>query len=283
MRVRYKFSAKFTRKSRKPSNTNEHKVAFPTQAREVIRISDILLEIIDARFIDKTRNKELEEEVKKAGKKIIFVLNKVDLIDIKNLKKDYDLSSIKPYVLFSVKNKIGRARLLEIINIEAKRSDFKKAKIGIIGYPNTGKSSVINVLSGGKRAGTSSNAGFTKAIQKVRFSKDIILLDTPGVIFSGEENSLAANVVKKHVEIGVKDYEKVKYPDLVVNEIMKTHKKIFDNFYRIDSEEDADILLEILGKKWNFLKKGGIADRDRVARKIFKAWQEGKIRAEQYV
>src|SRR3989344_1079457 len=279
MRVKYNFSSRLTRKTRKPSYTNKHSVAFPKQAKEVIRTSDIVLEVIDSRFIDKTRNKELEEEVKKAGKKIIFVLNKVDLIDIKNLKINYDLSSIKPYVLFSIKNRIGRARLREIINIEAKKSDFEKARVGVIGYPNTGKSSVINVLSGGKRAGTSSQAGFTKSIQKVRFNKNIIILDSPGVIFSGEENSLAGKIIKRHVEICVKDYGKVKYPDLIINDIMKEHKKVFDDFYGVDSEEDAENLLWILGKKWNFLKRGGVVDKDRTARKILKDWQEGKIRA----
>src|SRR3989338_8859717 len=108
MRVKYNFSSRLTRKTRKPSYTNKHSVAFTKQAREVIRTSDILLEVIDARFIDKTRNLELEEEVKKAGKEIIFVLNKVDLIDVKDLKRNYDLSSVKPYVLFSTQNRTGR-------------------------------------------------------------------------------------------------------------------------------------------------------------------------------
>ena len=279
MRVKHSFSARLTQKTRKPSYTNKHSVAFPTQAKEVIRTSDIILEILDSRFIDKTRNKELEEEVKKAGKKIIFVLNKVDLIEVKNLKMNYDLSSIKPYVLFSSKNRIGRMRLREIINIEAKKSNFKKARVGVIGYPNTGKSSVINTLSGGKKVGTSSQAGFTKAIHKVRFNKNIIISDSPGVIFSGDENSLVANVVNKHVEIGVKDYGKVKYPEFVVNDIMKKHKEIFDEYYGVNSNNDLENLLQTLGKKWNFLKKGGIVDKDRVSRKILKAWQEGKIRA----
>lgn len=278
MRVKYNFSSKLTQKTRKPSHTNKHSVAFPKQAREVIRTSDIILEVLDARFIDKTRNLQLEAEAKNAGKKLIFVLNKADLIDIKNLKISYDLSSMKPYVLFSTKSKIGRTRLRQLVNIEAKKTDFNKARVGVIGYPNTGKSSVINVLSGGKRAGTSSQAGFTKTIQKIRFNKDIIILDSPGVIFSGEENSLMGNIVKRHVETGAKDYGKVKHPDFIINDIMKQHKKIFDNFYGVDSHEDSENLLEILGKKWNLLEKGGIVDKDRTARRILKNWQEGKIK-----
>lgn len=280
MRVKYNFSSRLTQKTRKPSYTNQHKVAFPEQAKEVIKTSDIVLEILDARFIDKTRNSELEEEVKKAGKRIIFILNKVDLVDLKKLKMNYALSLLKPYVLFSTKNRIGRRRLKELINIEAKKSNFKTARIGVIGYPNTGKSSVINVLSGGKKAGTSPKAGFTKAIQKVKFGKNIIILDSPGVISSKEKNSLQAEIVKKQVELGIKDYAKVKYPDLVVNDIAKEHERIFDKFYQVNSENDTDTLLEILGKKWNFLKKKGITDKDRTARKILKDWQEGKIRVD---
>lgn len=277
MRVKHIFSARLTQKTRKPSYTNRHKVAFPIQAKEVIRTSDIILEILDARFIEKTRNKELEMEVKSAGKKIIFVINKADLVKISHLKKIQDLSELKPYILFSTKDKLGKARLTGIINIEAKKSKFKQARIGVIGYPNTGKSSVINVLSGGKRTGISSQAGSTKAIQKIRFNKNITLLDSPGVILAGDENSIVPTIVKKHVEIGVQDYNKVKNPDFVVNNLMNQHKNAFDKFYGVNSNDDPEKLLEILGKKWKFLKKGGDIDMNRAAKKILKDWQEGKI------
>lgn len=278
MRVKYYYSSKLARKNRKPDNINAHKIPFPTLAREVIKKSDILLEVLDARFIDKTRNRELEEEARKQGKKIIFVLNKADLISVSDLKLNYDLSSLIPYVLFSSKNKVGRARLRQVINIEASKIKFEQVRVGVIGYPNTGKSTLINILAGGKRAGTSPRAGFTKSIQKIRFNKKIIILDSPGVISEDEINSINARIVKKQAEIGVKNYDKVKYPDLIINEIMKEHPTIFDKFYGVDSEGDVEILLEKLGRKWNFLKKKGEADYDRTARKILKDWQEGKIR-----
>ena len=278
MRVKYLFSSRFAQKTRKPSYTNQHKVSFPKQAREVIQLADVVLEILDARFIDKTRNAELEAVVKEQGKKIIYVLNKADLVNVGELKRNYDLSSIEPYIFFSSKNKIGRARLRELISREASKVKFEKARVGVIGYPNTGKSSLINVLSGGKRAGTSSQAGFTTSIQKIKFSKNIIIIDSPGVILRKEENSHVGSVVKKQTEIGVKNYERVRYPDFVVHEIMKENKGIFDEFYGINSGNDVEILLETLGKKWRLLKKGGTIDLDRTARKILRDWQEGKIR-----
>lgn len=277
MRVKYNFSSKFTQKFRKSPLTNKHNVPFTQMARDVIDQSDIVLEVLDARFIDKTRNQELEREVNNKGKKLIYVLTKADLIEIKNLKFNYDLTAIEPYVLFSAVGRVGRARLREMIAVEASKFKKKRVLVGVIGYPNTGKSSLINVLCGGKRAGTSPSAGFTKAIQKVKFRKGVYILDSPGVITGGEENSINERIVKKQIEIGAKDYLKAKYPDLVLNEIMKENPGIFDEFYGVDSNNEIDVLLEKLGKRWNFLKKKGEIDVERTAKRILKDWQEGKI------
>ncbi len=277
MKNKYAFSSKFTQKFRKSPMTNKHSVPFVQMARDVIDQSDIVLEVIDARFIDKTRNPELENDVRKKGKKLVFVLMKADLIEVKELKFNYDLTQIQPYALFSAVGRIGRARLREMLAIEASRLKKRKVMIGVVGYPNTGKSSLINALVGGKRAGTSPHAGFTTSLKKVRFRDGIYILDSPGVITGGEENSINERIVKKQIEVGAKDYHKAKYPDIVLNEIMKEEPKIFDRFYDVDSGGEIDVLLEELGRRWNFLKKGGEVDTDRVARRVLKDWQEGKI------
>jgi ribosome biogenesis GTPase A len=274
---KYIFSSKFTQKSRKPAYTNKHSISFAKMVKNLIEQADILLEVLDARFVEKTRNRELEAEVRSKGKTLIFVLNKADLIDVGELKLNYELESLKPYALVSSKSKIGRSRLRDLIAIEASRLKRKNVFVGILGYPNTGKSSLINVLCGGKLAGTSPGAGFTQHIQKIRFRDGIYILDSPGIITGGEENSIDERIVKRQTEIGAKDYNKAKYPDLILNEIMIEEPRIFDEFYNVKSNGDVEVLIEELGKKWNFLKKGGEIDSDRVARRILRDWQEGKI------
>ena len=290
-----------------PANqTNKHRRPQEVLAREVIRVSDIIIEVLDARFIDETRNLELEEEIKKKGKKIIYVINKADLIDSKQLMSSGKLNALFPYVLVSCKKNIGRSRLRDTIKIEVKRlrrensiimrklksgildipgkekeaiiKIDKRAHVGIIGYPNTGKSTLINVLAGGGAANAAPESGFTKGIQKIRFSKDILILDSPGLIPEKENLFVNTDDIKKHAKIGAKGYDRTKEPEFVVLEIMKEFPGKIEKFYGLEPSGDLELVLETLGKKWSFLLKGGVVDTDRTSRRILKNWQEGKIR-----
>ncbi len=281
MEGRYNFSMKKTGKFKKSPTTNKHRVPFPKLVIEIIKTSDIILEVLDARFINETRNLEMENIVKDKSKKLIYVLNKSDLIRVSDLKKDFDLKEIEPYVLFSCVSKIGRKRLRDRIKFEVKKLKLgeKQARIGVIGYPNTGKSSLINVLAMRHGAGTSSQPGYTKVIQKIRFNKDIVILDTPGVFPEKENPETRASALKKHAEIGTSTFNEVREPELVVMEIMKKNPRILESFYGIESDGDVEIFLSALGEKKKFLKKGGRVDAVRTARFVLKDWQTGKIRA----
>ena len=260
---------------------NQHRVAYPTLAREVIRISDVILEVLDARFLEKTRNNELEAEIAVLGKKLVFIVNKVDLIDIDTVKRELGKLGMKPYALVSAKARIGKQALKERIYIEVRRSksEHAAAHVGIIGYPNTGKSSLINYLAGTKAASTSAQAGHTRGIQKIKLVKGLFLLDTPGVIPDGEYVAPAREEFKKHTEIGVKTHDSVKDPEFVVARLMQEQPGVFERFYGIEAGGDAEILLQQLGKKHHLLKKSGAVDEVRAARLVLRDWQEGKITA----
>lgn len=261
------------------STHNTHKVAFSEQAREVIRISDIILETLDARYVDKSRIRELEEQVAKQGKLLIHVINKVDLLPKGELP---DVSHLPNPVFISAKTRQGIRNLREKIHILAKK--FKEhpiVHVGVIGYPNTGKSLLINLLSRKSAARFSPHSGFTKGIQKIKFAKGILLLDTPGVIPSTE--NLFGLDVRKHALLGVHTPENVKGPDFVVFEIMRLNPGKLEKHYHIEAKSeskggDSELLIEELGKRWNLLKKKGEVNIDRVARRILKDWHEGKIR-----
>jgi ribosome biogenesis GTPase A len=309
MRVKFAFSS---RKTRKIDSHNKHRQEYPSLAREVITSSDIILQVLDARFIQETRNFQMEEYARKHGKILVYILNKADLIDHVKLEESGDLKDLNPYIFVSCKKNQGRRELRETIKIQAK--NFKRAKknsektqeerdeethldihkhgvgykkffktgdevhVGVIGYPNVGKSSLINMLTGKGSARTSPKAGFTRGIQKVKLARGIMLLDTPGVM--SDEDAAASQMahLKKHAMIGVRTYDSTKNPEFVVAEIMADNPGLFEAHYNIEANGDSEVLLEELGKKRHLLIKGGNIDMDRTARLVLKDWQAGKIR-----
>lgn len=259
-----------------PSDThNRHKKAFSNQSREVIRISDVILEILDARFIKETRIPELEKEIQEQGKTLIHVVTKIDLVG-----KEIDNGEMKNLanpICVSVKTRQGVSKLREIIHILSKKNnEHAHFHVGIIGYPNTGKSSLISLLARRAAAPKSPSAGFTKGIRKVRLAKGIILLDAPGIVRKDE--NLFRIDERKFGLLGIKNPENVKNPDLVVAEIMKMHPGRLEKYYQIEENGDVESLLSEMGKRWNMVKKRGIADEDKTARRILKEWNEGKIK-----
>ena len=138
--------------------TNKHAYSVSALINKIIYEADIILEVLDSRFIEKTRNPEIEKLVKSLGKKLIYILNKSDLVDVKQIKADVEIESIKPHIFFSYKDRRSSALLKRLIKIEAHKLGKEAVNFGVIGYPNSGKSSLINLLIGRTVARTSSEA-----------------------------------------------------------------------------------------------------------------------------
>jgi len=267
------------RKQKKIEATSQHNKPYLGLAQQIIGYSDIILEILDARFIQDTRNFEIENLVKTNNKKIIYVLNKSDLIDVNKTKKEIELHNLYPYVFVSCKLRKGSKQLRDRIKILAKNIDttYKRVQVGVVGYPNTGKSSVINMLVGRDCAKTAFEAGFTKGIQMIRLTENIVILDTPGIV-PATEAVVEKTDLAKHVRIGARNFDKVHDPEIIVQKLMEKYPDIFEKFYGIEAQGDSDILIEELGKKKKLLKKGGLVDVDRTARFILRDWQRGFIK-----
>src|SRR4030067_1185935 len=130
--------------------------SYQTIVKDVIKKPDILLEVIDARFPDETRNNEVELEITRSRKPFIIVINKCDLVSKETLERTkIRLSKIAPTVFISTKNKFGTTMLRHKI-LETAAIKGRDILVGSVGYPNTTKSSVINAVSGRHSAGTSS-------------------------------------------------------------------------------------------------------------------------------
>jgi len=277
-RPRYSFSSRHTGKIQ---NIRKQRQKYPSIAEKIIENSDIILEVLDARFPVETRNEEFEEVVKENGKKIIFVLNKSDLVRREKLLR----IKLFPRVFVSCTGRHGVKDLRDLIKKEAKKVENPidkdksgKVTVGVIGYPNTGKSSLINILIGKSSAGTSMQSGFTKNLQKLKLTDDIQLLDSPGVIPEKEYSQSDWEKLARHAKLGARDYSKVKDPDMAVAEIVTEFPKVLEKYYGIKFEGDPELFIEALGKKKGFMKRKGEVDEDKTSRFILREWQTGKIK-----
>lgn len=151
--------------------------------------------------------------------------------------------------------------------------DKKYISIGLIGYPNVGKSSVINALKSKKVCKSAPIPGETKVWQYVTMTKRIYLIDCPGVVYVNEG--------KKDIDVVLKGCvraEKIDDPAHYISTILERAKKEnLQKIYQIEDWEDEEDFLKKLAEKSGKLLKGGEPDRQTVAKSLLMDWQRGEI------
>lgn len=153
-------------------------------------------------------------------------------------------------------------------------SNRKQISVGFIGYPNTGKSSIINTLRKKKVCTVAPIPGETKVWQYITLMKRIYLIDCPGVVppssHDTEEDILLRGVVR---------VENVEYPAQYIAAVLRrTQPKHIERTYEVkDYDDDPIEFLSILARNGGRLLKGGEPDVDGVAKMVLNDFLRGKI------
>jgi len=247
---------------------------------KVIDSSDVILQVLDARDPLGTRSNYIEEYLKKekAHKHLVLVLNKVDLVPTWVTQKWVSILSTEyPTVALhaSLKHPFGKGALINLLRQFGKlHKDANQISVGLIGYPNVGKSSVINCLRSKKVCNVAPIAGETKVWQYITLMRKIYLIDSPGVVMGNYGETDEEKVLK-----GVVRVELVEQPgDYVPTILSKVKKTYMARTYRIPADWTNHLdFLEKLAQKSGKLLKGGEPDINTIAKMILNDWQRGKI------
>ncbi|CAF1210760.1 unnamed protein product [Rotaria sordida] len=245
---------------------------------KVIDSSDVVIQVLDARNPEGTRCRQVESYLKKekAYKHLIFILNKCDLVPVWVTQRWVAiLSRSYPTLAFhaNMRKSFGKQALIQLLRQFSRlHQDKKQISVGFIGYPNVGKSSVINTLRSQKVCNVAPIAGETKVWQYITLMKRIFLIDCPGIVYPADDSE--TEIVLK----GVVRVENVPQPDQYIDELLKRvkHEYIIKT-YSIDEFTTAEDFLEKLARKMGKLLKGAEPDLQTVAKMVLNDYQRGKL------
>ncbi|MFN7106350.1 MAG: GTPase, partial [Pyrobaculum sp.] len=208
------------------------------------------------------------------GRWLLVVINKADLVERESLEKwrAYFKSLGREVVYISAKHRLGTRKLVAAIRSLAPRIP---TKVVVVGYPNVGKSTIINYLKGRHVASTSPKPGWTRGEQLVRAKSWLLVLDTPGIVKTTPSGELDLDVIRGLVDPGTIE-DPVPYAYALLKRVVRYNPSALLEAYGVRcTVEEA---LEVVGKARGTLLKGGKVDIDRVARAILKDWAVGRLK-----
>lgn len=285
---------------------------------QVIEAADVIIQILDARDPMGCRAIEVERHIQslsgKEGrptKRLILLLNKVDMVPAENvnqwlqvLKREHptlafkastqkgrghlqrlDINVSKNTNTSSVhsQSSVGASTLLQLLKNYSRTSSSNKGglTVGVIGYPNVGKSSVINSLKAQRVTQVSPSAGCTKSLQYVKLDSKITLVDSPGVLFDADYDNNDDSQAQRKQGLLLRNAlraDQVEDPQEVVKAILtRITKEQLMTIYDIADFKNVEELLLFIAHRNGKLHRGGVPDLDEAARIIINDWNFGKI------
>ncbi|XP_045473899.1 guanine nucleotide-binding protein-like 3 homolog isoform X1 [Harmonia axyridis] len=266
---------------------------------KIIESADVILEVLDARDPLGTKNSHVEEAVRnaKSDKKLLLVLNKADLVPrdilekwVNYLKKRFAVVPFKASTQNQSKRLghrkmsknqkgtqgsacIGAELLMHCLANYCRNKNIKTSiRVGVVGLPNVGKSSVINSMKRSKACNVGAVPGVTKTIQEVQLDSKIVLLDCPGIVFASNTDTTAT--LKNAIKIS--SLEDPITPAKMI--LQKFPKNVMMELYDIQEYNTPEEFLNLKAIRYGKFRKGGVPDSEVSARGLLTDWNSGKIK-----
>ena len=242
---------------------------------------DLVIEILDARIPFSSENPMLKQI--RGDKPCIKILNKSDLADPEItllwrnwLDKEQGVKSLS--VDKAHPEKVKQISNLCLKLIPHKKNNAKGIRAMIMGIPNVGKSTLINTLAGRTIARTGNEPAITKAQQRIEIDGNLVLFDTPGMLWPKVENKNSG--YRLAVTGAIRDTA-IEHSDIAffaAEYLLENYPENLRARYNLESLPESELeLLETIGKKCGCLRAGGDVELDKVSKLFLNDIRQGEL------
>nr|MDT0251691.1 ribosome biogenesis GTPase YlqF [Endozoicomonas sp.] len=251
------------------------------EIREVIPKMDLIIEVLDARLPFSSENPMVQSL--RGNTPCIKILNKSDLADpvvtrqwVEHINSTSGMRAIA--VNLKQPDKIRSILDMAPAMVPERNLDVSQLKAIILGIPNVGKSTTINILASRTVAKTGNEPAVTKQQQRIKLPNNIVLLDTPGFLWPKLEPEecgyrLAISGAIKNTVIEFEDVAMY-----LAEFMMKQYPDALRQRYQLREIPETGIeLFDMIGQRRGCMRRGGIADTHKVAEILINEFRDGQL------
>lgn len=263
-----------------------HMTGARRKMQEDIKLCDVVIELLDARIPGSSKNPDMDDLI--GNRKRLFILNKADMADPAVTAKWVDYYTSQGIKVLTMDSRV-RKQTLAVTNAvkevckEKLERDKRRGiaarpiKAMVAGIPNVGKSTFINSFVGKATAKTGNKPGVTRGNQWIRISKDINLLDTPGILWPKfEDQQIGLNLAYiGSINDNILELNEVTYN--FIEYIKDNYCNILAERYMIKDVGDSNEIINKIAELKKSIKKGGEPDIDKTCRLILDDFRSGKL------